>query len=71
MSTNQRSVEYLDELAKQIARVVMAASYYEDELTVSLAAAMVLNELQCNALVRPLSIYIISTSRITSGEELN
>lgn len=41
---------------KQIARVVLAASYYEDELTATLAAAMVLNELQCNALLRPLSI---------------
>ncbi len=56
MSENQRSHEYLDQLSLQLARVVLTAAYYEDNLTIAIGAALDLNALQSNALVRPLNI---------------
>lgn len=56
MTENQRSVEYLDRIAIQVARVTLAAAYYDNDLTKAIGKAMNLSAIQCNALVRPMSI---------------
>ena len=51
---NERSVEVLDRYSIQIARVVIAAGFYEDDLAETLKGTLQLTTLQTNALVRPM-----------------
>ena len=52
---DQQSHEYFEEHAVQTARVLYATSYFDDTLSDFLAEYLELNELQDNALLRPMS----------------
>ena len=51
---NEMSVEFLDQFSIQIARVVIAAGHFDDELTATLTSLLDLKPIQEAALVRPM-----------------
>ncbi len=51
---DERSPEFLDAYTKEIARVIIASAYLDDELCGLITATLDLNDIQANALVRPM-----------------
>ncbi len=54
MAMSPRLSAYLDQVGIQVSKMVLMAAYYEDSLTIAIGSSLGLNEVQCNALVRPL-----------------
>jgi hypothetical protein len=52
---DEKSTEFMNAMAIQIARVVMAAGYLEDSLCAIITGGLRLSYLQGNALVRPMA----------------
>lgn len=52
---DEKSAEFLDAMAIQVARVVMAAGYLEDSLCAIISGALRLSVFQGNAVVRPMA----------------